>query len=177
MRIRKSVWIAILVILAVVALAWGLGGFREGFDRNTATPVLPVCPSGSTAKPDGSCRGQCPSGETLDPSGFCKDGSNNPKGFPPKVAPLGCTSGTNSVIVQDQCYFPCQSGYTVQVDSFGVAMCVPTSTPSPVTGTTNPSPSPASSPSTQPMTIGVPSPCRNSYKSIPGGSMEFKCFN
>jgi hypothetical protein len=48
-------------------------------------------------------------------------------------------------------------------------------TSSPISASTNPSP--ASSSSTQPMTIGVPSPCRNSYKSIPGGSMEFKCFN
>lgn len=38
-------------------------------------------------------------------------------------------------------------------------------------------PTPAASSSTQPMTLSVPSPCRPQYKSIPGGSMEFKCFN
>jgi hypothetical protein len=38
-------------------------------------------------------------------------------------------------------------------------------------------PSPAASSSTQPMTVGIPTPCRPQYKSIPGGSMEFKCFS
>lgn len=49
--------------------------------------------------------------------------------------------------------------------------------PSPMDAKTNPAPSPASSSSTQPMTVGIPSPCRPSYKSIPGGSMEFKCYD
>lgn len=38
-------------------------------------------------------------------------------------------------------------------------------------------PTPATSSSTQPMTVGIPAPCRPQYKSIPGGSMEFKCFS
>lgn len=38
-------------------------------------------------------------------------------------------------------------------------------------------PVPATSSSTQPMNVGVPTPCRPSYKSIPGGSLEFKCFS
>lgn len=48
---------------------------------------------------------------------------------------------------------------------------------SPSIPATSSTPSPASSSSTQPMTLSVPSPCRPEYKSIPGGSMEFKCFN
>lgn len=51
------------------------------------------------------------------------------------------------------------------------------SSASPIAAKTNSTPSPASSSSTQPMTLSVPSPCRPSYKSIPGGSMEFKCFS
>jgi hypothetical protein len=61
-------------------------------------------------------------------------------------------------------------------DPSKIAQCQSTK-PSPMAAKTGTSPSPASSSSTQPMTVGIPSPCRSSYKSIPGGSMEFKCFS
>lgn len=56
---------------------------------------------------------------------------------------------------------------------------VPPTPPSspPTTQPSKPTPAPASSSSTQPMTVPIPSPCHPSYKNIPGGSMEFKCFN
>lgn len=47
----------------------------------------------------------------------------------------------------------------------------------PSSSSTPSSPAPAASSSTQPMTVGVPSPCHPSFKSIPGGSLEFKCFS
>lgn len=53
----------------------------------------------------------------------------------------------------------------------------PTPSPAPAP-TPSPAPTPApSSSSTQPMPLSIPSPCTPAYKSIPGGSIEFKCFN
>lgn len=58
---------------------------------------------------------------------------------------------------------------------FGSPITSPTTSPTKTTVTTTPTP--ATSSSTQPMNVGVPTPCHPSYKSIPGGSLEFKCFS
>lgn len=55
-------------------------------------------------------------------------------------------------------------------------------TPSVVSGSSIPltgSPTPAASSATQPSPIGagIPTPCHPSYQSIPGGSVEYRCFS
>lgn len=55
----------------------------------------------------------------------------------------------------------------------------PTPTPSPPSSSSTPSTPPASTPSSAPSSsssVQIPTPCTSSYRSIPGGSMEFKCF-
>jgi hypothetical protein len=57
-------------------------------------------------------------------------------------------------------------------ESTTVSLPEPTSAPtSTVTTTASPS-----SPN-QPLTFYIPQPCKNEYKSIPGGSLEMRCFN
>lgn len=55
---------------------------------------------------------------------------------------------------------------------FGTPMPTPPSTTPPASP---PAGSPASS--APPMTATIPSPCSHSFKSIPGGTMEFRCFD
>jgi hypothetical protein len=61
---------------------------------------------------------------------------------------------------------------------------VPSSTPAPApapsstpSSTTSAGPPAASSSPNQPLTFYVPQPCKKEYKSIPGGSVELRCFD
>lgn len=61
---------------------------------------------------------------------------------------------------------------------------VPSSTPAPApapsstpSSTTSAGPPAASSSPNQPLTFYVPQPCKQEYKSIPGGSVELRCFD
>jgi hypothetical protein len=156
----------LLAIVAVLALVWFTGGIREMFQNPMPQPTMPTCPQGYNANKDGNCY-------------FCANGSTNLgmfcDGAGTKAAtakPFSCADGG---VIQGETCMSCPSGFSLGSDK-GFPICVSNSpNPSPMGAKTNPSP--AGSPSTQPMTIGVPSPCRSSYKSIPGGSMEFKCFS
>ena len=170
-----------LIGVAILAFVWYSGGFREGFDPSQdsfAKGSPPNCPTGSIAQSNGTCAGACPSGSTQN---VISDGSyvyvhcdtqtasgGTSSISAPTVPALSCSGG--GVLFEGACYEACPSGQVLQDGGsrYGI-ICVPGTAPS--------VPSPAASPSTQPMTVGIPTPCRPQYTSIPGGSMEFKCFN
>lgn len=126
-----------------------------------ASAGTPVCPAGSAKNTDvniGNCQSlTCEPGWTDDGSGDCKQGNSyQSKKF---VDAISCSSGQlfNGICVQ-----PCPSGSTLIQDPRLGPQC-----------TYNPSGAP-STPASAP--APAPTPCTSSYKSIPGGSLETKCF-
>jgi hypothetical protein len=178
MRIRKQTWAILLVLVAVVALVWVSGGMREGF-------TMPSVPS------DSDLRSNTPAAQDFRNKlqTIAKSLGYPDAGHAEDLLGLFRTQYQNlpQNTTRDQFISTLSGGQTPtfsQVDNsdkpgvdtaYNYLFGNPGSSPTlPASSST---PSPASSSSTQPMTVGVPSPCRNSYKSIPGGSMEFKCFD
>jgi hypothetical protein len=212
----------VIAIGAIVALLWGLGGFREGFTGNpipTLTDFKSI--SGSFSGGHFTMSGT-PSSTLTSVFNWFKANVPFPTGTTDAdiygtVGLYGAMNsdfifGTNDMTPFVNFVSAMPSGGTVEdnmtkvinfvnttykqtlkasdfIQTINAGQTSPVNDISDINGTYwgyvylfgkpgSPStPSPASSSSTQPMTIGVPSPCRPSYKSIPGGSMEFKCFN
>ncbi len=177
MKLKRREWILILAVVGVLALVWVSGGIREGFDQS-ANFGTPNCPTGSKPNNYGSCDGPCPTGTTTQPDGSCmkQSGYSQMTSGAPQVTPTSCSTGT---LFQGACYIPCDPGSTFMADARGDVICQSTISGSSTSSSSSAklTPTPASSSSTQPKTVGIPAPCRPSYKSIPGGSMEFKCFS
>jgi len=53
----------------------------------------------------------------------------------------------------------------------------PAPTPAPSSTTTTAAPPAASSSPNQPLTFYIPQPCKNGYKSVPGGTVDLRCFD
>lgn len=83
-----------------------------------------------------------------------------------------------SNVVYDWFYGPKSPTPYVAPMSGGAAKPSPMSgsAATPSSSSSAPAPAPAPTPSTS-TTVSVPSPCHAGLQSIPGGSMEFKCFN
>ncbi len=205
MKLKQNEIIVFFIIVAIFALILIFGRVREGYSN--ANFGTAVCPSGtpdSYGGCNGNCPpgsvGSEGSGVTLQ----CYDGKTWTPG--PQITPSSCLTGvlsgnqcvicpTGTSIYYDSpgnpiCVSPDESCYGASTgicetcddvkaayakknwdfDPSKIAQCKgQNSTPSP-------SPAPSQS-STQPMPVSIPSPCTPAYRSIPGGSMEFKCFN
>jgi hypothetical protein len=201
MKLKRREWILILAVVGVFALVWVSGGIREGF---TQVPVVTKSDISAAGNPQSGSPAlqQLVSWLNTNAPSLTGDFISNTVMYfyifgtqyssvssPPSFDDFfnmfanGYTAYGMSGVTGDNL----KKSYIARGDAisdaiykyyFGTSMPTPPSTkPSPIAAKTNPSPMPASSSSTQPKTVGVPSPCRPSYKSIPGGSMEFKCFS
>lgn len=121
----------------------------------------PSPPSSSTPSNAGYGTPVCPSGSTSNAYGGCNLPST-PGGDPMYTSPTSCSTGTlvNIPGGRSVCAV-CPSGTTATLGASG-PVCTSGST----------TPSPASSSSSSP----APTSCTPAYTSIPGGTMEYKCF-
>ena len=171
MKLKQRHWILIGILAIILALVRRSGGFREGFnsvpifkgDYNTDKPLIDkltnMAKSVGIKETDEVIRIASNYGSTYTSSTsvptkdeFVSQVSNG------KLTSYSQVTGDDKLSID-----------VVYSYFYGSSPSISTSSST--------TPSPASSSSTQPMTLSVPSPCRPSYKSIPGGSMEFKCFS
>ena len=159
MKLKRGDWTLILVVVVVLALVWYSSGFREGF---SSVPL----PTGSptTDQPINDKLNQIAT--SLGYSGV--DAFRVVADYGPKY------TAATSVPTKDEFISQATNG---KITSYS-ALTGDDKSKADIAyqyfyGST---PSPAASSSTQPMTLPIPSPCRPEYKSIPGGTMEFKCF-
>ena len=158
------------VLLLILAVVWASGGFREGFSPFPKFGVA-NCPAGSTPNNYGTCDLPCPSGTTSLPNGLCRTpieyGTEDAQ--PPRGPPTSCSSGT---LFNGICFMPCDAGYSLVADARGDVLCQAT-----ISGSSSSPPAGSAASQAPPMTATIPSPCQHAFKSIPGGTMEFRCFD
>jgi hypothetical protein len=175
MKLKRREWILILVAVGILLLVWLSGGIQEGF-------TMPSVPS------DSDMRSNTPAAQDFRNKlqTIAKSLGYPDPGHAEDLLGLFRTQYQNlpQNTTRDQFISAVSGGQTPtfsQVDNsdkpgvdtaynylFGNSSS---------SSSAKLTPSPASSSSTQPKTVGIPSPCHPSYKSIPGGSMEFKCFS
>lgn len=177
MKLKQRDWVLIGIVVIIIALVWRSGGFKEGM-----TGVLPLTKSDVDNNTAAAQQVKSKLISIQNSLGYTDVNIGNSFLYgivdimqlypitPPTKDDLAKLFGTK-IGLTTYAQMPDEFRHPVDITYQyfnGSTPSVPSSSSTP---------SPASSSSTQPSTIGVPSPCRPSYKSIPGGSMEFKCFS